>query len=274
MSSHALIGLGSNLGDRAAMLEGALAALAATPGVRIGRVSSFRETDPVGGPPGQGPYLNAAAALETTLDPPELLRVLQAIEDRFGRVRTVPLGRADARPRFAPLRRPDHRLARTDRPPSPARRAPVRPGAAGRDRPGSRRTRDRADDVRVAGRAGTGLHLGRFTLTRCQACGVVATRRKAGPTPRDRSAEGVFRGEGEPRERKAVRSPHDWVAHTAEAEGEPPHPPFGHLLPVGEKGAVDACAERETHGGARKRSPSPRRGEAGVRGPRAYATQL
>jgi 2-amino-4-hydroxy-6-hydroxymethyldihydropteridine diphosphokinase len=92
MSSHALIGLGSNLGDRAAMLEGALAALAATPGVRIGRVSSFRETEPVGGPPGQGPYLNAAAALETTLDPLGLLRVLRAIEDRFGRLRAVRWG--------------------------------------------------------------------------------------------------------------------------------------------------------------------------------------
>ncbi len=92
MASRAMIGLGSNLGDRAALLEGALAALAATSGVRIGRVSSFRETEPVGGPPGQGPYLNAAAALETTLEPIDLFRALQAIEARFGRVRTVRWG--------------------------------------------------------------------------------------------------------------------------------------------------------------------------------------
>jgi 2-amino-4-hydroxy-6-hydroxymethyldihydropteridine diphosphokinase len=92
MASIALIGLGSNLGDRGAMLEGAIAALAATPGVCVSRVSSFRDTEPVGGPPGQGPYLNAAAALETTLDPFELLRVLRAIEARFGRVRTVRWG--------------------------------------------------------------------------------------------------------------------------------------------------------------------------------------
>jgi 2-amino-4-hydroxy-6-hydroxymethyldihydropteridine diphosphokinase len=92
MASRAMIGLGSNLGDRAAMLEGALAALAATPGVRIERVSSVSETEPVGGPPGQGPFLNAAAALETTLEPLDLLRVLQAIEARFGRVRGVRWG--------------------------------------------------------------------------------------------------------------------------------------------------------------------------------------
>jgi|SRR5579875_3359846 len=92
MSSRALIGLGSNLGDRRATLEGAIAALDATPGVRVRRVSSFHETDPVGGPPGQTAYLNAAAVLETTLDPFELLHVLQTVEVRFGRVRTVRWG--------------------------------------------------------------------------------------------------------------------------------------------------------------------------------------
>ena len=92
MSAIALIGLGSNLGDRRANLEGAIVALAVSPGVQIRWVSAFRDTEPVGGPPGQGPYLNAAAALETTLAPDELLRVLQAIEARFGRVRTVRWG--------------------------------------------------------------------------------------------------------------------------------------------------------------------------------------
>lgn len=92
MASCALIGLGSNLGDRRATLEGAIAALEATPGVRVRRVSAFRETEPVGGPSGQGAYLNAAAVLETTLGPFELLPLLQAIEARFGRVRTVRWG--------------------------------------------------------------------------------------------------------------------------------------------------------------------------------------
>jgi 2-amino-4-hydroxy-6-hydroxymethyldihydropteridine diphosphokinase len=89
MSSVALIGLGSNLGDRRAALEGAIAALSETPGIVVRKVSSFHETEPVGGPAGQGRYLNAAAALETTLEPIELVRVLQQIETRFGRGRTV-----------------------------------------------------------------------------------------------------------------------------------------------------------------------------------------
>jgi 2-amino-4-hydroxy-6-hydroxymethyldihydropteridine diphosphokinase len=92
MASLAYIALGSNLGDRHGTLEGAIAALAGTPGVVVLAVSSFYETAPVGGPPGQGMFLNAAAALETTLDPFGLLRALQKIEERFGRVRTVRWG--------------------------------------------------------------------------------------------------------------------------------------------------------------------------------------
>jgi 2-amino-4-hydroxy-6-hydroxymethyldihydropteridine diphosphokinase len=92
LSPPVLIGLGSNLGDRRAALEGAIAALAETPGIRVRKVSRFHETEPVGGPPGQGRYLNAAAVLETSLDPFALLKVLQGIEARFGRVRTVRWG--------------------------------------------------------------------------------------------------------------------------------------------------------------------------------------
>ncbi len=92
MSSLALIGLGSNVGDRRAALEGAIAALNRTPGVSVRKVSSFHETEPVGGPPGQGKYLNAAAVLETTIDPMAVLRLLQEIEAQFGRVRTVRWG--------------------------------------------------------------------------------------------------------------------------------------------------------------------------------------
>ncbi len=92
MASTALIGLGSNLGDRRVWLNGAIAALDASPGLRVIRVSSFRETEPVGGPDGQGPYLNAAVAVETTLDPAKLLRTLQSIENRAGRTRSVRWG--------------------------------------------------------------------------------------------------------------------------------------------------------------------------------------
>jgi 2-amino-4-hydroxy-6-hydroxymethyldihydropteridine diphosphokinase len=87
-----MIGLGSNLGDREATLNGAIAALGNTPGVVVRTVSSFHETEPVGGPPGQGMFKNAAAVIETTLDPLELLHALQEIEARFGRARTVRFG--------------------------------------------------------------------------------------------------------------------------------------------------------------------------------------
>jgi 2-amino-4-hydroxy-6-hydroxymethyldihydropteridine diphosphokinase len=92
MLSLACIGLGSNLGDRRATLEGGIAALARTRGVCVQRVSSFHESEPVGGPPGQGKYLNAAIVVETDLDAHELLRVLLEIETKFGRVRNVRWG--------------------------------------------------------------------------------------------------------------------------------------------------------------------------------------
>lgn len=92
MGTLALIGLGSNVGDRRAHLDAALAALAETPGVSVRAVSAYRETTPVGGPPGQGPFLNAAARLDADLDPSDLLRELRRIEDRAGRVRAIRWG--------------------------------------------------------------------------------------------------------------------------------------------------------------------------------------
>lgn len=80
------IGLGSNLGDRAAHLSGALRDLAVA-GIRVLQCSSFHETAPVGGPENQGPYLNAVAEVDTTLSPAELLDRLHVIEARHGRVR-------------------------------------------------------------------------------------------------------------------------------------------------------------------------------------------
>jgi 2-amino-4-hydroxy-6-hydroxymethyldihydropteridine diphosphokinase len=90
MSHIAYIGLGSNLGDRRANLDGALTELDRQPAIRVLRRSSYHETEPVGGPPGQGMYLNAAAALETDLDPEELLEVLMEVEQYFGRIRREP----------------------------------------------------------------------------------------------------------------------------------------------------------------------------------------
>src|SRR5262245_31997214 len=83
----ALIAPGSNLGDRRGYLSRALDALRAAPGVAVERVSSLYETAPVGGPPGQADYLNAAAALRTERTPDDLLQLLLQIEASLGRVR-------------------------------------------------------------------------------------------------------------------------------------------------------------------------------------------
>jgi 2-amino-4-hydroxy-6-hydroxymethyldihydropteridine diphosphokinase len=82
----AWISLGSNLGDREAHLAAAIQALRDSVGVRVVAVSAVYETDPVGPGP-QGPYLNAAAQLRTSLPPRALLDRLLAIEEREGRER-------------------------------------------------------------------------------------------------------------------------------------------------------------------------------------------
>jgi 2-amino-4-hydroxy-6-hydroxymethyldihydropteridine diphosphokinase len=62
----------------------------------VKRVSDFISTQPEGGPPGQGPYLNAAAEIGTDLSPVELLDALQDIESTLGRDRSTE-GRRGAR---------------------------------------------------------------------------------------------------------------------------------------------------------------------------------
>lgn len=84
----AAIALGSNLGERERLLNQAIAHLRTLPKLRVEKVSSFLETDPVGGPPGQGRYLNGAVLLATDLTPRELLDVLLATEHLLGRDRS------------------------------------------------------------------------------------------------------------------------------------------------------------------------------------------
>jgi 2-amino-4-hydroxy-6-hydroxymethyldihydropteridine diphosphokinase len=86
MKDVAYIALGSNLGDRAAYLAFARDAIAALPHSRIIGESTVDETPPFG-PAGQGAYLNQMLAVETELEPHTLLRALQDIESRAGRVR-------------------------------------------------------------------------------------------------------------------------------------------------------------------------------------------
>src|SRR5215213_7845821 len=87
MTVTAYIGLGSNLGDRQSYLDRAVQALTDHERVEVTKISSYYETDPIGGPPEQGPYLNAVAEIETDLDPDDLLVALQRIEHDLGRVR-------------------------------------------------------------------------------------------------------------------------------------------------------------------------------------------
>ncbi len=82
--TRAAFGLGSNLGDRRAFLEAAVRGLAEAGQVLA--VSSFRETEPVGGPP-QPRFLNAAVAVGTERSPRELLALAQELERRAGRTR-------------------------------------------------------------------------------------------------------------------------------------------------------------------------------------------
>ena len=83
----AYLSLGSNLGDRAALLHAAVARISALPGTRVVAVSSIHETPPWG-KTDQPAFLNMAVTIATTLSPEALLDALQQIETAFGRQRT------------------------------------------------------------------------------------------------------------------------------------------------------------------------------------------
>ena len=84
------LGLGSNIGDREAMIQSALAALN-RPDLRLKRVSNLYETEPIGFIE-QGWFLNCAAEFETELFPRQLLHRMQKVELDMGRVRSVQNG--------------------------------------------------------------------------------------------------------------------------------------------------------------------------------------
>jgi len=81
--ARAFLGLGSNLGDRVAFLRAPLAGLADAVAV-----SQVYETDPLGGPGEQRPYLNLVVELDTASSPRELLEVCRRLEADAQRVRT------------------------------------------------------------------------------------------------------------------------------------------------------------------------------------------
>jgi 2-amino-4-hydroxy-6-hydroxymethyldihydropteridine diphosphokinase len=79
-----LLGLGSNLGDRRAQLQGAVDALAAA-GVEVEASSSVYDTDPVGELPDQPSFLNACVRVRTALEPLALLDAVKGLERELGR---------------------------------------------------------------------------------------------------------------------------------------------------------------------------------------------
>jgi 2-amino-4-hydroxy-6-hydroxymethyldihydropteridine diphosphokinase len=79
-----LLGLGSNVGDRRANLQGALDAIAAA-GIGVRAASSTYDTDPVGEVLDQPSFLNACVLAETTLEPLALLDTVKELEARLGR---------------------------------------------------------------------------------------------------------------------------------------------------------------------------------------------
>ena len=83
----ACLALGSNLGDRDAIMRSAIAALRSTPGIEVLAVSPISETEPLG-LAGQGRYLNAAVKLKTSISARRLLDACMSIERQHGRDRS------------------------------------------------------------------------------------------------------------------------------------------------------------------------------------------
>ncbi|WP_341781544.1 2-amino-4-hydroxy-6-hydroxymethyldihydropteridine diphosphokinase [Ectopseudomonas mendocina] len=86
MMERVYIGLGSNLAEPLQQLRAALSAIARIPQSSLQAQSSFYISDPLG-PADQPRYVNAVAALDTALEPWQLLDALQRIEQEQGRVR-------------------------------------------------------------------------------------------------------------------------------------------------------------------------------------------
>ena len=82
MKRRILLGLGSNLGERRRILKEAVDSLP-----RVTAVSGLYETDPVGGPSGQGKYLNLVVAIDSDATPRQLLGMCHRLESAAGRVR-------------------------------------------------------------------------------------------------------------------------------------------------------------------------------------------
>jgi 2-amino-4-hydroxy-6-hydroxymethyldihydropteridine diphosphokinase len=84
-----VLSIGSNLGERLNNLQGAVNTFADTPEVWVTAVSPVYETSPVDAPEGSDDFLNAVILVDTTLSARTLLERALAVEDAYGRERSV-----------------------------------------------------------------------------------------------------------------------------------------------------------------------------------------
>ena len=101
MPHRVFIGIGTNLGDRAANYREAITRIAGLPESRVIRQSSVYETEPVGDADLKGSFFNGVLEIETELLPEPLMRRLLAIERTMGRKRG-PVRRAAGRTKYQP----------------------------------------------------------------------------------------------------------------------------------------------------------------------------
>lgn len=83
------LGIGSNLGDRRKNIRLAVEKIRSLRSTEVLRLSRIRETRPVGGPVGQGMFLNAVIKIRTQIPPGKLLHELKVIEKDMGRKKTA-----------------------------------------------------------------------------------------------------------------------------------------------------------------------------------------
>ena len=85
---EAYLSLGSNIGDRLALLQAAIAYIMDEPNINLVAVSSVYETEPVDYLQ-QPEFLNIVCCIHTRLSPEDLLRFTQGVESNLGRRRTI-----------------------------------------------------------------------------------------------------------------------------------------------------------------------------------------
>ena len=83
------LGIGSNLGDRRKNIKLAVKKINALKGTKVSKQSKIIESEPIGGPQGQGKFLNVALKIKTELSPSMLIKKLKDIEKELGRKETV-----------------------------------------------------------------------------------------------------------------------------------------------------------------------------------------